>query len=48
MEGWKVSVLPFSAVVDKGWNGKCSQNEMGLYPLPTLTTKLYDGRGRRG
>ena len=29
-------MLPFSVVVDEGWN------EMSLYPLPT---KLYDGRG---
>ena len=33
---------PFSVVVDEGWNGKCSGNEMSLYPLPT---KLY-GRER--
>ena len=42
MDGWKVSVLLFSVIVDEGWNGKCSQNEMSLYPLPT---KLYVGRG---
>ena len=42
MDGWKVSVLPFSVVVDKGWYGKCSRNEMSVYPLPT---KLYGGRG---
>ena len=41
MDGWKVSVLPFSVVVDKGWNGKCSWNELSLYPLPN---KLYVGR----
>ena len=39
---WKVRVLPFSVVVDEGWNGKCSRNEMSLYLLPT---KLYVGRG---
>ena len=42
MDGWNVSVLPFSVIVDEGWNGKCSRNEMSLYPLPT---KLYGGRG---
>ena len=42
MDGWKVSVLPFSVVVDEGWNGKCSRNKMGLYSLPT---KLCVGRG---
>ena len=42
VDGWKVSVLPFSVVVDEGWNGKCSRNEMSLYPLPT---KLYGGKG---
>ena len=42
MEGWRVSMLPFSVVVDEEWNGKCSQNEMSLYPLPT---KLYVRRG---
>ena len=42
MDGRKVSVLQFSVVVDEGWNGKCSRNEMSLYPLPT---KLYSGRG---
>ena len=35
MDGWKVSVLPFSLVADEGWNGKCSRNEMIFYPLPT-------------
>ena len=34
MHGWKVRVLPFSVVVDAGWNGKCSRNEMSLYHLP--------------
>ena len=34
--------MPFSVVVDEGWNGKCSRNEMGLYPLPT---ELYCGKG---
>ena len=34
MDGRKVSVLPFSVVVDERWNGKCSRNEMVLYPLP--------------
>ena len=42
VDGWKVCVLPFSVVVDEGWNGKCSRNEVSLYPLPT---KLYGGRG---
>ena len=42
MDGGKVSVLPFSVVVDEGWNEKCSRNEMSLFPLPT---KLYGGRG---
>ena len=35
-------MLPFSVVVDEGWNGMFSRNEMSLYPLPT---KLYGGRG---
>ena len=26
MDGWKVSVLQFSVVVDERWNGKCSRN----------------------
>ena len=34
MDGWKVSMLPFSVIVDERWNGKCLRNEMGLYPLP--------------
>ena len=42
MDGWKVSVLPFSVVVDEGWNGKCTRNEMSFYPPPA---KLYGGRG---
>ena len=42
MDGWEVSMLPFSVVVDEGWNGKCLRNEMSFYPL---TTKLYGGRG---
>ena len=43
VDGWMVSVLPFSVVVDEGWNGKCSRNEMSLYPLPT---KGYGGRSQ--
>ena len=31
-----------AVVVDEGWNGKCSRNEMSLYPL---STNLYAGRG---
>ena len=31
MDGWKVSVLSFSVVVDECWNGKCARNEMSLY-----------------
>ena len=27
MDRWKVSVLPFSVVVDEGWNGRCLRNE---------------------
>ena len=42
VDGWKVCVLPFSVVVDEGWVGKCSRNEVSLYPLPTT---LYGGRG---
>ena len=42
MDGWKVSLHPFFVIVDEGWNGKCSRNEMSLYPLPT---KLFVGRG---
>ena len=42
MDGLKVSVMPFSVVVDERWNGKCSRNELSLYPLPT---KLNVGRG---
>ena len=42
MDGWKVRVLPFSVVVDEGWNGKCSRNEMSVYPLPST---LYVRRG---
>ena len=44
MDGWKISVLSFSVVVDEGKNGKCSRNEKRLYPLPT---KLYVRRGLR-
>ena len=36
MDGWKVSMLPFSVIVYERWNGKCLQNEMCLYPLPHL------------
>ena len=32
MDWWKVSVLPFSVVVDEAWNGKCSRYEVFLYP----------------
>ena len=39
---WKVSVLPFSVVVDEAWNGKCSRYEVCLYPLPYT---LYMGGG---
>ena len=42
MDWWKVSVLPFSVVVDEAWNGKCSRYEACLYPLPYT---LYMGRG---
>ena len=28
MDWWKVSVLPFSVVVDEAWNGKCSRYEV--------------------
>ena len=40
MEGKRAAV--FCRCGWNGWNGKCSQNEMSLYPLPT---KLYVGRG---
>ena len=39
VDGWKVCVLPFSVVVEEGWNGKCSRNEVSLYPLPTTLLK---------
>ena len=42
MDWWKVSVLPFSVVVDEAWNGQCSRYEVCLYPLPYT---LYMGRG---
>ena len=42
MDWWKVSVLPFSVVVDEAWNGKCLCYEVCLYPLPYT---LYMGRG---
>ena len=42
MDWWKVSVLPFSVVVDEAWNGNCSRYEVCLYPLPYT---LYMGRG---
>ena len=41
MDWWKVSVLPFSVVVDEEWDGKCSRYEVCLYPLPYT---LYMGR----
>ena len=28
MDWWKVSVLPFSVVVDEAWNGKCSRQNL--------------------
>ena len=34
MDGWKISELLYSVVVDEWLNGKCSQNEMSLYPPP--------------
>ena len=42
MDWWKVSVLPYSVIVDEAWNGKCSRYEVCLYPLPYT---LYMGRG---
>ena len=33
MEWWKLSVLPFSVVVEEAWNGKCSRYEVCLYSL---------------
>ena len=42
MDWWKVSVLPFSVVVDVAWNGECACYEVCLYPLPYT---LYMGRG---
>ena len=42
MDWWKVSVLPFSVVVDEAWNGECSHYEVCLYTLPYT---LYIGRG---
>ena len=43
MDGWKVSLLPFSVVMDERWNGwKCSRNEMGFYPLPTTLYVVAD------
>ena len=42
MDWWKVSVLPFSVVVDEAWNGNCSRYEVCLYLLPYT---LYMGRG---
>ena len=42
MDWWKVSVLPFSVVVDVAWNGECSRYEVCLYPLPYT---LYMGGG---
>ena len=57
MDGRKASVLPFSIVVDERWDGKCSRNELCLYPLPyTLYTgeatdvgfvEVDEGTGRR-
>ena len=48
MDWWKVSVLPFSVVVDEAWNGKCSRYEVCLYPLPyTLYTRRGNACGWR-